>query len=130
MPASDGHYKSFSKVYGTPTETHRPSSTKRTGKAKTLPFIASIQHVRNVFLMVKCEECAMWWLLYAPLKLSSIARQQLKSLLEDYTFILYRCVQRFLTCLLCQLVTGLHSRVHVVCYLNMPLMSISVWFTQ
>ena len=87
MPASDGHYKSFSEVYGTPTtETHRPSSTKHTGKAKTLPFVASIQHVRNVSLMVQCEECAMWRLLYAPRKLSSVARQELESLLEDYTF--------------------------------------------
>ena len=36
--------------------------------------------------MVQYEECAMWWLLYAPRKLSSVARQELKSLLEDYTF--------------------------------------------
>ena len=87
IPACDGHYKSFNEIYGTPTtETHRPSSMKHAGKAKTLPFVASVQHVRNVSLMVQCEECAMWRLLYAPRKLSYVARQELESLLEDYTF--------------------------------------------
>ena len=67
MPASDGHYKPFSEVYGTlTTKTHHPSSTKPTGKAKILPFVASIQHVRNMSLMVQCEECTMWHLLYTP----------------------------------------------------------------
>ena len=86
-PESDGHYKSFSDVYGTTTtEIHRPSLTKRTGKVKTLPFVASIQHVRNVSLVVQCEECEMWRLLYSPQKLSSIARQELATILDGYTF--------------------------------------------
>ena len=36
--------------------------------------------------MVKCEECEMWCLLYSPRKLSSTARQELATLLDDYTF--------------------------------------------
>ena len=68
-PGSDGHYKRFSEVYGTKTiEAHRPSLAKKAGKAKTLPFIASVQHVRNISLMIQCEECEMWRLLYSPKK--------------------------------------------------------------
>ena len=85
--ASDGHYKPFSDVYGTKTtEAHRPSLAKRTGSTKTLPFVASVQHVRSVSLMIQCEECGMWRLLYSPRKLSSIARQELVTILDDYTF--------------------------------------------
>lgn len=82
IPASDGHYKSFEEVFGTTTtETYHPSLSKRSGKTKTLPFVASVQHVRNVSLMVQCEECEMWCLLYAPRP-----RQELESLLDGYTF--------------------------------------------
>ena len=87
VPQADGHYKSFEDVYGTvTTEEHRPSLAKRSGRSKTLPFVASVQHVRNVNLMVQCEECEMWRLLYSPHKLSSLARQQLSTLLEDFTY--------------------------------------------
>ena len=65
-----------------------PSSLtgKHTGRTKTLPFVASVQQVRNVLLMVQCKECGMWRLLYSPRKLSSIARQELVTILDDYTF--------------------------------------------
>ena len=86
-PASDGHYKQFSDVYGkATTEAHRPSIAKRTGRNKSLPFVASVQHVRNVTLMIQCEECGMWRLLYSLRKLSSTARQNLVTILDDFTF--------------------------------------------
>ena len=65
---------------------HRPSFAKRTRRAKSLPFVASVQHVRNVRLMIQCEECCMWCLLHSPRKLSSTARQELVGILDDYTF--------------------------------------------
>ena len=58
-------------IYGTnTTEVHRPSSSKRSKKQKTLPFVASIQHIKNVNLMVQCEECGMWRIVYSKKKLS------------------------------------------------------------
>lgn len=69
----------------TTTEAHCPSLAKHTGRTKTLPFVASVQHVRSVSLMIQCEECGMWHLLYSPIKLSSIARQGLVTILDDYT---------------------------------------------
>ena len=87
IPQADGHYKPFEEVYGTmTTEQFRPSLSKRSAKSKKLPFSASFQHVRNVDLMVQCEECEMWRLLYSPRKLSPGLRKQLSTLLEDYTY--------------------------------------------
>lgn len=84
----DGHYKQFQDVYGTvTTEDHRPSlQQKRCTNSKTLPFVASIQHVRNVNLMVLCEECDMWHLLYSPFKLSLTEKKRLETSLDQYTF--------------------------------------------
>ena len=57
-PAQDGHYKSFSDVFGTATNKEsRPSLQTKKGKQKSLPFTASVQHVRNANLMIQCEEC-------------------------------------------------------------------------
>ena len=87
VPDADGHYKEFKNVYGTATtEKHRPSLQKRPVRTKTLPFVASVQHARNTSLVVQCEECEMWRLLYSPFKLSSPQRQQLSTCLEEYTF--------------------------------------------
>ena len=86
-PASDGHYNPFSDVYGkTTTEAHHPSLAKRTGITKSLPFVASVQYVRNVTLMIQCEECSMWRLLYSPRKLSPTAWQKLLTILDYYMF--------------------------------------------
>ena len=87
IPASDGHYKSFSNNYSTTTtEAHHPSLAKCTGRTKILPSVTNVQHVCNVSLMIQCEECGMWRLLYSPRKLSSIAQQELVTILDDYTF--------------------------------------------
>ena len=64
VPGEDEHYLPFENMYDTPTtEVHRPSSFKRSKKQKMLPFVASIQHVRNVNLMFQCVECGMWRLI-------------------------------------------------------------------
>ena len=44
------------------------------------PMIVGERYVRNVSLMVQYKEC------YQPLKLSSIAKQELAIILDDYTF--------------------------------------------
>ena len=59
VPGEDDHCTAFSEVSGTDTsEEHRPSyRTKPLSKKNTLPFYASVQHVKNAELMVECEEC-------------------------------------------------------------------------
>ena len=68
------------------TEQHRPSLQPSSRKKKTLPFIASIQHVRNVNVMVQCELCGMWRLLYSKHKLNSQATKTLECELENISF--------------------------------------------
>ena len=83
----DGHYKPFDSVYGTDTsEEHRPSLQKRPNRQKTLPFVASVQHARNTNLMVQCEECEMWRLVYSKYKLNKSEKSSLQSVFEDFTY--------------------------------------------
>jgi hypothetical protein len=64
IPGTDGHYLSFAEVYGSDTsEEHRPSAKK--SKQRTLPFHGKLQHVKNANLMIICEECGLWRLVYA-----------------------------------------------------------------
>ena len=66
----DDHYKPFADVYGTPTtEEGRPSLMQRK-KAKTLTYSPSEQHARNVGVVVQCDECDKWHLLFSKRKLS------------------------------------------------------------
>ena len=53
---------------------------------KTLPFVASIQHAKNVNLMVQCEECGTWRLIYSKKKLSSQTKSELERKLSNLDF--------------------------------------------
>jgi len=89
MPGSDGHYLSFSDVLSKETsEEHRPSFKKKpsNAKKKTLPFYASVQHVKNSQLMVQCEECNMWRLVFSKHKLTIVQRQKLQAILEGHSY--------------------------------------------
>lgn len=69
------------------SEEHRPSLKKAPkAKAKSLPFYASVQHVKNAQLMLQCEECNMWRLVYSKYKLPVAQRRQLQRLLDDYSY--------------------------------------------
>ena len=87
MPGMDGHYKSFSDLYGSSTnESHRPSLQKRSNKKKTLPFASSLRHVKNVDMMLECEQCGSWRLLYCEQKLTKKERENLEEALADVSF--------------------------------------------
>ena len=76
-PGDDGHYLPFASIYGTETdEEHRPSKKLRPQKQGILPFHGKLQHVRNADLMLECEECGMWRLIYTKRKLSSSVTAQ------------------------------------------------------
>ena len=86
-PSTDDHYKSFSEVFGTDTsEQYRPSMKAKPRKEKTLPFYPSVQHVRNAEMMLLCEECEMWRLIYAKRKLKGTEREQLELSLDYMSF--------------------------------------------
>ena len=69
VPGYENHYQKFSDVLGTKaTEQHRPSSKKQSVRDRSLPFTASIQHVKNISMMLMCDKCEMWRLLYSKRK--------------------------------------------------------------
>ena len=83
----DGHYKPFNAVYGTTnTSTALLPSERTVKKTKSISFNATQQHVRNVGLLVQCDECRMWRLLFSKRKLNPGAVGQLEVLLEDMSF--------------------------------------------
>ena len=87
IPGQDGHYKSFSEIFGmSTTEEFRPSLQAKKSKQKTLPFTASVQHVRNANIMIQCEECTMWRLVYSKFKLTASERKILQTVLDDFTY--------------------------------------------
>ena len=84
MIKDNGHYKTFEEVYGTETsEDCRPS---KQAKPKKLLFYASVQHVKNSGLMLKCEECGMWRFLYASRKLSAWEKKVVEASLDGLSF--------------------------------------------
>ncbi len=87
MPGTDGHYLPFGDVLEKDTsEIHRPSLRKKSHHKKTLPFHGVLQHVKNVNMMLECEECGMWRLLYCKHKLKKTDRTELDKCLENWQF--------------------------------------------
>ena len=84
VPGEDGHFKSFENLLGTKNdERHRPSLQEYTKEEEDS---ASVQHVNNVDLMLQCDECGMWRLLYSKLKLTKKERADLEVAIEDVSF--------------------------------------------
>ena len=59
---------------------------RRPQKQQTLPFHGKLQYVRNADLMLECEECGLWRLIYAKHKLSSNQHKVVQDLLEEMSF--------------------------------------------
>ena len=85
-PVPDDHYKPFNDVYGQeePNEKHRPSLQLRKKKASS--FSTSQQHVKNIGVLVQCEECDKWRLLFCKHKLTHQEVTDLQSILEDVSY--------------------------------------------
>ena len=85
-PGPDGHFVNFDQMLGQQTvEDHRPSLKAKKSK-KTLPFSASKQHVKNVDMMLQCDECGLWHLLYSKRKLKAEERKRLERELDGLIF--------------------------------------------
>ena len=85
MPGQDGHYNKFSEVFQTITvENHRPSLQNITKKC--LPFYPSVQHVKNCNMMLLCDECGMWHLIYTTRKFILKEKTILNKVLDGMSF--------------------------------------------
>ena len=82
----EGHYHSFDVLYGTSTTEKDLPSASMTTQKKMIPFNTTQQHVKNVNLVIQCEECQMWRLLFSESKLSPQSVVRLNSILEDISY--------------------------------------------
>ena len=81
----DGHYLPFSNVYEKPTtEKDRPSLKAK--KQKSLSYSPSKQHATNVGVVIQCEECSKWRLMFSKRKLSLHQQQELRSRVSDLSY--------------------------------------------
>ena len=87
VPGLDDHYQSFDELYGQSealTDKYRPSLQQR--KRKATSFSPSQQHVNNVGLLLQCEECDKWQLMFCKHKLSVQEVSYLQSVLDDISY--------------------------------------------
>ena len=83
VPDGTISYKPFSEVFKTETTVeHRASLKRKSRQDRGLPFSSSVQHIRNIDMMLQCEECGQRRLIYAKKKLTRIQKQQLERVLE------------------------------------------------
>ena len=79
----EGHYKSFDEVYGEQTtEKDRPSIKK----IETRSHCYTLKNVKNADMMLQCEECELWRLVYSETKLTKQQKSSLQEKLADYVF--------------------------------------------
>ena len=81
----DDHYKSFDDVYGKCTSNYIIPSLQQK-KRKATSFSPSQQHVKNVGLLLQCDECEKWRLLFCKHKLSVQETTDLEGILEDVSY--------------------------------------------
>ena len=86
MNGEEGHYISFEEAFQEETsEKDRPSLTNKP-RRKSLPFTPSVQHVNNIALMLQCEECDLWRLLYSKRRLSAQDKTEIQSVIDDISY--------------------------------------------
>ena len=63
------------------------SLTRKTkSHSKSIGFYASQQHVKNVDMVIQCEECEMWRLLYCQHKLTIQERAAFQNILDNISY--------------------------------------------
>ena len=79
----DQHYVPFEKVFGTDiTEKDRPSAQKSKYGGRKF----TLKHVKNANIMLMCDECSLWRLLYSCNKLTDEEWQKVQDLLCSVSF--------------------------------------------
>ena len=74
-------------MYGNEETIHRDvPSTSKSKRKKGTTYNVTQQHVKNVNLVVQCEECEMWRLLFSKRKVSTHQVSQLERIIEDMSY--------------------------------------------
>ena len=84
-PSNPEHYLSFDAAMQKKTSEKDCPSLQRQ-KKKTISYSPSVQHVKNVNVMVQCEDCLSWRLLFSKRKLTNMQRKTLEAILDDVSY--------------------------------------------
>ena len=84
LMATTSHLVKFSRQQQPKSIVRRAKS--KAPKEKSLPFYPSVQHVKNTEMMLMCDECSMWRLIYSKQKLKSAEKFQLERALDGLSF--------------------------------------------
>jgi len=86
MNGPNDHYVPFADAYGTSTtENDHPSLIQRR-KIKTLTYFPSEQHAHKTGVLVQCDECDKWRLLFSKRKLTARQRNELEGIIADVSY--------------------------------------------
>ena len=120
----DGHY--HSEVIGTSTTEKDLPSGSISKQKKSIPFNVTQQHVKNVKLLIQCEECDMWRLVLSKSKLSPQSVDKLSNILDNIS---YTCGATFSDVLMPDDLSSVCIRVHK-CYDPVEKLYYSCGFTD
>ena len=81
------HYKDFDSVYGTTTtEENLPSLSEKSKKGHGMTYSPAAQTAKNANLVIQCDSCGKWRVLYAERKLQNAVRERVTSELEQLSY--------------------------------------------
>lgn len=82
--SEEGHYQAFHEVYGKPTTEKDRPSTKKSSTTHSRRY--TLKHIKNANLMLQCEECEFWRLLYSETQLTREQKMSIQNSLTDCVF--------------------------------------------
>ena len=86
MLVSDGHYSPFEDAFNSSTSEKDRPSLQSPKKKKILSYSPVKQHAVNVGLVLQCDECNKWRLLFSKRSLPFHDRHELERLLSDVSY--------------------------------------------
>ena len=76
-------YKEFETLYGSQTdESYCPSLAEAECKSHVMPFPPSAQYAKSTGLVIQCDECGKWRLLYRRKKIAKAQRDELQEIVR------------------------------------------------
>ena len=85
-------YEDFESLYGSQTnEPYCPSLAEAEHKCHGMPFPPSAQYAKSTGLVIQCDECGNWRLLYSRKKIAKAQRDELQ---EIVVMLSYSCSSR------------------------------------
>ena len=85
-PSEPDHYLPFDEAMLKVTTEQDCPSLRSSKKKKVLSYSPSVQHVKNTNVMVQCEECSMWRLLFSKRKLTLPQQKALETVMADISY--------------------------------------------